>query len=467
MVRVGAWLAIALALGACVADDIDSAPEVHFAAEGPSCSASSACVTDRVQISEVEGIDVVHRPLPGSPVVAMSVAFDGGAGRWTAAQAHAEAAVARLSNWYGSKNRIRTWDGDVAGLGATFNAGSGLDYATFTMVAPTVHFEQSWRLLADAVIEPPVEVSPPGLAQIKASFLHEFEAANDEAPSAASQAAWSLLVENHPYALRDDAPHHVPGLTAGDLTAALDEMRRKPRMSVVVVGDVARADVERLVAESFRRLTASGGTPIAALPPFTPNATRAVILDYPEAPAFHVMGFFPAPSPEQPDYAALELGLRVLTARLFNGVRIERGLVYAIGAGVATYRTNYGSLTLSSVEPAAAMEATRAIVDALIAEGIDDAELEGERARYVTAFYQANDTAAGLGHTLLDWRLTTAGAVTADDHLARIATVTADEARAAVARYLPQIRYAAAGPPSIALDEAALAGDPAPEATAR
>ena len=457
MIRRASLIAV-LALHACAADSDSTSPSVRFAGAGEPCS-DGACVTEGLHVGEVDGITVLHRKLPGSPVAAVEIAFDGGAARWSPGNVYAESVAFRLINWWGSSRHPGVWEQKLAEIGASFGAGSGLDYAWYSMAAPAVHFDRAFELLAASVLEPPFHNldEEQDLDHVKATFRHEAESALDEAATAASRTAWSTLTANHPYGARSN-PNGADSVRVTDLIAALDDMARKSKMTVAVVGDLDEAAVHRAIARHFARLPEGGARAVPSLARLAPAAWSSVILAYPQAPAFHITGYFPAPWPLDGDYAALLLGLRVLSSRLFDQVRIDRGLVYSIGAGATNLRANYGWLTLSSVAPAEAMAAVHAVVDELLQGGIDEAELASERALYRTSFYEGTGTAGGLAGGLLDWHVTTGGQLSADDLFARIEAVTAEDARAALAQYLPAIRYAAAGPDSLPLDVAALDG---------
>ena len=50
-------------------------------------------------------------------------------------------------------------------------------------------------------------------------------------------------------------------------------------------------------------------------------------------PTNYVRGYYSAPSPSNPDYAALTVATRILRERLFEEVRTKRNLTYAVSAG--------------------------------------------------------------------------------------------------------------------------------------
>jgi hypothetical protein len=105
---------------------------------------------------------------------------------------------------------------------------------------------------------------------------------------------------------------------------------RVPRMLLVVVGNIDRAHVERLVRTTIAQLPRGNykWTP----PPPSAATGRALAIENRALPTNYVLGYVPGPSATSPDYAALRVATAVLSGRLYTEVRSRRNLSYDVEA---------------------------------------------------------------------------------------------------------------------------------------
>jgi zinc protease len=434
-------LTAALLLAACATDPQD-APDIGYEVERSSCADETDCLNRGAHTSHVAGIRVIHKRIAGEPIVAMRIGFDGGAARWTPRQAYAEQMLVTIASWWGSLDRLDSWDEDLARIGASFSAYSGVDYADYALQVPAVHFQEGWSMLTSAVLQPPI---PDDLGHLREVQANAYKTAEDEAEGAAAAAAWRLFAPGHPYRMRLDNVPALDSVITDDVYDAYDAMARRDRMTVVVVGDVERERVEQLVGAGFAELAAGDHAALPEVPAFVPQAQRSQIIDRPDSPTWHIVAYFAAPRATDPDFAALELGLEALSSRLFDEVRSERALVYSIDMAAHNFRRNFGTLSLATEHPVAAMQAVHAVIDDVLANGIDTQQLDAQRALARTGVYAANQTPSNIAATLLDWQLTSGDRAAIDTNMARLDAVSSEDVRRVLAKYLTNLRYGAAG----------------------
>jgi predicted Zn-dependent peptidase len=455
-------------LAAC--GDSDQPVRVRFAGEPRACDEQASCLNDGATTFDVAGIRVIHERVVGDPVVTAQVLFDLGAGFSDARLAHAQALLMAMLGYWGAIDYADSWSEQLGRVGAQHWATLAADYAHTGITAPSVHFDQAWHLLAAALLRPAaLHVSDTGLDQIKAGYRHGFEVSTDEAPDAAARAGWALIAHAHPYDLRADHLDVLDSVRPSDVVDAWRYFMTRARLTVVVVGDIERERVERLVQTEFGQgatspfgeviAIAGSKLPLTDVPPLNVWPSRTKILQYPDSATWHLRGYFPAPAAtHEGDYAALMLGARVLSQRLFDEVRIDQALVYSIALQIHNYRANYGTLFLSTAQPALTMLAVRATIEAVLVDGIADDELEAARTGYITDFDQSTQSVIGLTRMLGDWELTSGDRSLADSHIAHVQSVTATAARDALAAGLRDLRIGAAGPGD--LDESQLLAEP-------
>ena len=159
-----------------------------------------------------------------------------------------------------------------------------------------------------------------------------------EPASVASDRFQSLLYGEHPYG-RTTAQEQraLATLTRQDL---LDFQRRHlvaDRAVIALVGDVSRADAERLVQNIVNALPASGPELPLLAPVVFANPAASERIAFPSSQAHISMGlpFIPR---SDPDFLALIVGNYVLggggfNSRLTKVIRDQKGLAYSVGSG--------------------------------------------------------------------------------------------------------------------------------------
>lgn len=452
-----AWLALALVWTLACSEESFPDPLTFGRTESDCAQGQLSCVGASTLDADVAGIRVIHKRLVGSPALSIRVFMDGGALAWGRDNPHAQSIAARLvSGWGGGTDSASEFRSAVSALGATFGAATGADFAHVSMQAPANRFDEAFRLLAGAIQQPRFYAST-SLDHAIETQIQRYDPPT-QALDAASLASWQLVYEGHPYGEPRQTVDRIGELEPSDMVAAWEALRDRERLTVVVVGDVSTNEVQQAVASGLGDLPMLGGVPQQTLPALSPAAARSRILDYPEAEGWHVVGRFPAPSPWDEDYAALMVGLAALDDRLFEELRTQRGLVYSAGASLGGARANSGVVVFSSASVAQALEVMHQTLRDAQEDGFEAWEVEAARAQYITRFHIDNDTTDGLSWTLADWELTVGDWQAVDAHLDDIDAVMPEQARDALARYLPGLRWAASGTGSV-LTEAMLLGE--------
>ena len=432
-----------LALG-CGGAEAESVPVLDFETQ-PSCPAADAtCLNAGTTTLDIDGVRVIHKPLPGHPLVSFRLAFDAptGSGR----QRWAETLALSMFDLGGPRGLAPSdWDAELVRLGASVGAGNGFDYGSIGGTAPVVN----WRELWDLVIL--------GIAQYR---NYDYELDNrrgvydlgiqselDDPDSAASIDAWSRLFQGHAYNYQREYLDALAALSSIDIDAAWGALSAGDRWLVSVVGDVGVDEITAAIQEARGWVARTGPglvfQPDLRVVPPAPPPVR--VLDYPEAPTWYIVGYFEGPGGNSPDFAPLELGLTVLDQRLFDEVRDARGLAYTTGAGLVFYRQSYGRVWITSESPLDALAVSRDILTDLKTTGPTEAELESARSALVTRLLASNDTPSSIALTLADWELTAGTREALDDYLAALDQATPSEVAGVLAGYLRDVRIAAAG----------------------
>jgi zinc protease len=238
----------------------------------------------------------------------------------------------------------------------------------------------------------------------------------------------------------------VTALTRDALVNWHRQRLSKENLLLVVVGNVNRADLEAKVAAAFGSLPSTGGA-AATLPP-APSLTPDVLVVSRQIPTNYIAGYYAAPSPSHPDYAAFRVATSILSDRLFEEVRTKRNLSYAANARFFDRRANIGRIYVTAVQPDTAVRVMLSEVQRLQREPVAADLLAEKISVLLTQFWMSQETNSNQAAQLGFWELSGGGWENLYNLTARIRAVTPADVQAAAQRYLRNARFVVIGDPA-------------------
>jgi predicted Zn-dependent peptidase len=222
----------------------------------------------------------------------------------------------------------------LARIGAQFDTDIGADAALVGVTTLSKFAERGLRLLADIVARP--SLTGDDFARVRQLRLHRLTQLRDVPGAVADRTFMRLLYGPHPYG-------HTPmGTEQSVATLTVDDVRRfhaagiRPdTATLIAVGDLQHADVERLAADAFagwERLPA--GAAVSDDRHLTPpsSGARLVVVPRPGAPQSELRIGHIAAARDTPDYHALVTANMVLggqfVSRINLNLREDKGLTY-------------------------------------------------------------------------------------------------------------------------------------------
>lgn len=170
-----------------------------------------------------------------------------------------------------------------------------------------------------------------------------------------SRALRTALFPKQDPTLRETTPASVAALSMADVRNYYRRVFRPDLTTIVVIGNVAPAQVRAEIERAFGAWTAAGPKPETRLPSVPPNTpSAAVVPDASRVQDQVILAETLALNRYDPDYYALELGNHVLGGAfyatwLYRDLREEQGLVYyvdssfQVGKTRAVYMVDYAS----------------------------------------------------------------------------------------------------------------------------
>ena len=328
--------------------------------------------------------------------------------------------------------------------GGALDAFTGRDYTSYQAHVLDEDLPLGVDILTDLVRRPLLEERD--LVPERNVILEEINGVLDTPDDLVHELHAAALWPTHPYGYSIlGTPETVKALGTGDLR----EAHRGYYPANCVVAAAGNLDHDQLLEALAREGWLAGGPPAPRRPPVTPEpavrgVTRAEVRDSTQTHIVFGTDTFPVRDPRR-----FALGILVnafgggMSSRLFQRVREELGLAYAIFAFKQFYQSTGQLGVYVGTQPATAdqaIEAIRAEYDRLARESLSGAELaDGKRQLKGQVVLSLESPGARMhrlaGFVLHDDRYRSLGEL-----LAEIEAVTQDQVAAVAAEFFPAER---------------------------
>jgi len=394
---------------------------------------------------DVSGIQVILRQSTANNVVAANLYLLGGTRQVTTANAGIEPLLLEVSDRGTAKYPRAVLRRKMSALGSEIDTEPSDDWTMFGIRATTEVLDSTWAIFASRLMEPTLD--PSDVALIKSQFLSGIHQRRDDPDALAEFLADSIAFSGHPYGIpRTGTEASISSLDAAALKAYHDSQIVKSRMLLVVVGNVDRAHVERLVQSTLAKLPAGNykWTPPARIP----ERPAAVVVESRVLPTNYLVGYYSGPLANSDDYQALRIATSVLTGRLFAQIRTRENLTYDVHAPFLDRAASAGGLYVSTASPDTTLKLMRAAVTEL-QEGLLDREgLVRLEQQFLTEYFLDNETNDAQADFLARSQLYRGDYREADRFVEELRNVTPEAVRRVAQKYMKGIRFAYVGDPS-------------------
>ncbi|HMF87656.1 MAG TPA: pitrilysin family protein, partial [Gemmatimonadaceae bacterium] len=390
-------------------------------------------------------VHVILRQNNANNVVAANLYLLGGARQITQATAGIEPILLDVSERGTQrypKNALRR---AMSRLGSEIVVAPSADWTMFGIRSSTEVFDSTWAIFADRVMRPTLAKSEVSL--VKAQYLSGIRQRRDDPDALAGYLADSITFVGHPYAV--SVSGNERSLPAVD-SATLREYHRTQfvtsRMLLVVVGNIDRAHIERLVRQSIGELPA--GSYKWTAPPRVPELQTALVIERRQLPTNYILGYYSGPLANGRDYQALRVATSVLTGRMFAEIRTRQNLTYDVHAPFVDRAATAGGLYVSTVSPDTTLKLMRAAIIDLQQGMLDPAGLRQLEEQFITEYFLDNETNAAQADFLARSELYEGSYKEADRFVDELKRVTPEDVQRVARKYMKGFRFAYVGDPS-------------------
>lgn len=394
---------------------------------------------------EVSGVHVILRQNNANNVVAANLYLLGGSRQVTERNAGIEPVLLEVSDRGTRRYRKSALRRAMSRLGSEIVVTPRTDWTMFGIRSSTEVFDSTWAIFADRVMYPTLAKSEVSL--VKAQYLSGIRQRRDDPEALADYLADSITLVGHPYAV--SVVGNENSIQALD-SASLREYHRNQfvtsRMLLVVVGDIDRAHIERLVTQSIGQLPR--GNYKWAAPPRIPELQTAVVIERRQLPTNYILGYYSGPLANGRDYQALRVATSVLTGRMFAEIRSRQSLTYDVHAPFIDRAATAGGLFVSTVSPDTTLKLMRAAIIDLQQGTLDPAGLRQLEEQFITEYFLDNETNAAQADFLARSQLYGGDYREAERFVAALKSVTPEDIQRVARKYMKGFRFAYVGDPS-------------------
>jgi zinc protease len=394
---------------------------------------------------DVSGVHVILRQNNANNVVAANLYLLGGARQVTDANAGIEPILLDVSE-RGTrqypKNALRR---AMSKLGSEIVISASADWTMFGIRSSAEVFDSTWAIFADRVVHPTLAKSE--ISVVKAQYLSGIRQRRDDPDALADVLADSITFVGHPYAV--SVGGNEKSIQAIDSAALRDYQRTQfvtSRMLLVVVGNIDRAHIERLVNKSIGQLPRGNYSWTA--PPRVPESQTAVVIARRQLPTNYILGYYSGPLAKGEDYQALRVATSVLTGRMFAEIRTRQNLTYDVHAPFVDRAATVGGLYVTTASPDTALKLMRAAIVDLQQGMLDPAGLKQLEEQFITEYFLDNETNAAQADFLARSQLYGGDYREADRFVDELKSVTPEAVQRVARKYMKGFRFAYVGDPS-------------------
>jgi len=345
----------------------------------------------------------------------------------------------------------------VSRLGGQDNAFTGHDITAYYQRVSKDRLKTVMEMEADRMVN--LKLDEKEVLTERQVILEERRSRVENSPSAIlDEQMGAVLYMSHPYGIPVIGwEHEMAKLSPADAMTFYKRFYAPNNAILVVTGDVNVDEVKALAEETYGRIPSNRQVtwlPRRQEPPH--RAARRVEVKDARAGKASVHRMYLAPSylsAKEGEAEALDLLLKITasgpTSRIYKKVVIEDKLASSAGGWYSGASRDSGKISLYAVAADGVdLDKVEAGLDAVLAEvragGVTAAELERARKSYLAEYVYESDNQTSLARRY-GWSLTVGRTLKdIEEWPARIAKVTADDIKAAAAKYL-DIRHSVTG----------------------
>ena len=393
----------------------------------------------------VEGVTVIHRRTNTNLFVA-NLYLLGGVHLTTPQTAGIEPMLLEVSERGTRKYPGESLRRAMARTGSEIGVGAADDYTVFGLRTTTDRVDSTWSIFADRLMHP--TLAPEDFAFVRDNRIAALRQREDDPDALLEYLADSVAFAGHAYSLSAvGTERSLAGITLEQLRAFHRERMVRSRLLLVIVGNVPRAQVERLVRTTLGTLPA-GDYQWKVPTPLGPRPGSNVHIVSRRLPTNYILGWWSGPAAGDADVPALRVATAILQGRLFAEIRSRRNLTYAVEARFRDRAVTSGGLYVTTTRPDETLRIMKDQVRILQEQTIPTELLAPLVQQFITEYFLDNETSGAQADFLARAELYRGDYRAGDRFVADLRAVTGEDVRRVAERWMQDVRFTYIGNPS-------------------
>ncbi|HEY9045854.1 MAG TPA: pitrilysin family protein [Ohtaekwangia sp.] len=362
---------------------------------------------DKPREFTVDGIKVIFKPSV-KEIISVRFFIKGGTANYTKEQEGIEALALSVAAEGGTRSLNKTaFATALEKIGTTIGSSTSLDYSEISMSCIKEFWDTSWKLYTDAIVNPAFDAKEFDLLKGRAVSAAKEEEANPDA-RLRNQSLENAFAGRNYSKLYNGTATSLDKLTLEQVAAHYRSILGKQNCFIVVVGNIAEAELKQKVSAAFKGLPAG-----KALQPEKKIELKAdATIENRDIATNYIRGLMNAPLVTDKEGVSMMLATAILYDRFFIELRTKRSLSYAPGVGYASAAiTNpYATFYISTTDPKQSLQVMMDEINKVKNQGFSEKELKDMKESYITNFFMGQETNGTQSMTLGtrevagDWR---------------------------------------------------------------
>jgi predicted Zn-dependent peptidase len=351
-----------------------------------------------VKVFDVNGLKVIFKPT-AKEVISVRIFFRGGTVNYAKSHEGIEALTLALLTEGGtqSKNKFQ-FHAEAERMGTEFGSSSSYDYSELNMTCVRMHWNESWNLFTDALLNPRFEEEAFQLLKEKMITAARQTETNPDA-HLRNLAMQHAFEGGHYGKVPDGTPESLQALSLSDVQNHYKKIIGKKRCFLVVVGNIQPDDLIAKIKSSLASLP--NGTPVMSEPRQLITKPGIFIEDR-DIATNYIRGMMSAPAMNHPDGVAMRLAMAILRDHFFVELRTKRSLTYAPQAAYSAsiVHNPYNIIYASTQKPKESLQVMIDVINKFKAEGFKQKELDNQKEQSITQYYMGLQSARDQSYNL-------------------------------------------------------------------
>lgn len=385
-------------------------------------------------------IPVILRKTDANQIVSLKLFFNGGTPTYGEFPAGIEQFLLRTMLRGSEAFPLEKLQTFLDKKGISFSSSANYDYSSFSMRFLSDRLSDALRVLKDVVNKPLLKQEQ--VEWVRRQMISSIRKRKTDPNSEMWFVANELMFQNHPY--RKFPGGRIEDLQEIDqqlLESYYEELIRSGNILLSVVGNVSIPKLKHTLNRLVESVPESSRRNIS-VPSFDLEAGSQLKREpIEQSRTVYIVAKFPLPSLRSSIYPVMELGLKILSERIFDELRNKRGLTYGAYAGQAFYRRNWGYFYVTTPKPNKAVSLIRKEIQDMKTELVSTQEQEQAvnllRTRKLLDRQSSGVQAKELGRM----ELIGSGWETEGDLLEQLQDVSREEIRAAFREHVNHFQY--------------------------